>query len=196
MPGIEGEAPEAFMAVGPGESTFCVGGSGAQELDAHDVGGEAWIFDNGGSCHMPPSAHAMSEYHDCNIATRTARGERYLVEGCGDLALTFPSRGGLEVKLRQNVANACALATTFFRREQWLTKVMRTLEGQVVTPSESSQGGRCFPVVGDVTCPQKTKGKKDAGRELRLEATTLPGLHYAQEVLIFLPPPKRYKSPE
>ena len=76
---------------------------GGCSAPAWKVGDLTVICDSGASCHIPHSATGMLNYRESNAYMRTASGSRYLIEGYGDLQLTFRSTSGNVPLLLRNV---------------------------------------------------------------------------------------------
>ena len=87
---ISGEEAEAFMCDTPGEFHDESIGIGDCSTLAWHIGDLTVICDSGASCHMSHSSTGMKlNYRESNANMRTASGERYPIEGYGNLRLTF-----------------------------------------------------------------------------------------------------------
>lgn len=69
------------------------------------------IFDNVAPCHMSCLSTGIFNYRESNGTMRTASGERYPIEGYGDLPLTFSFNSGeVPLLLNYQVSNLRAIA--------------------------------------------------------------------------------------
>ena len=105
--GLSGEEQDAFVFDASGK-VFDEPGKRGRNALAWQMRDLPVYCDNRASCHMSHSSTGMINYREANATMRKASGKRYLIEGYGDLPLTFRSSSGGSA----SVALRCCTGTT------------------------------------------------------------------------------------
>ena len=86
---------DAFVSISQGEREFrfgCSWGTGGLDCEIGEI--ETWIVDSAATMHMTSNPVSMTYYCECNGVVRVANGVALLIEGAGDILMSFQSDFG------------------------------------------------------------------------------------------------------